>query len=242
MGMTRLLPIIAGMVVAVATASQAQELRAQLSPRDYTTLAAEIGAKVERIPIREGERFKKGQILVSFDCSIQRAQMAEAKAALTATEKTVAVNARLLELQTIGKLESDVALAERDKARAKLDASAAVLGKCQVAAPFGGRVAEQKVRAQQFVQPGQALLDIIDDSELELDFVVPSKWLVWLKPGHAFKVEIDETARSYPVKLVRVGARIDPVSQSVRVTGTIGGSFPELAAGMSGKVLLAPPP
>lgn len=242
MGMIRLLLLIAGLAVAVATASQAQELRAQLSPRDYTTLAAEIGAKVERIPVREGERFKKGQILVSFDCSIQRAQVAEAKAALTATEKTVAVNARLLELQTIGKLESDVAQAERDKARAKLDASAAVLGKCQVPAPFDGRVAEQKVRAQQFVQPGQALLDIIDDSELELDFVVPSKWLVWLKPGHAFKVEIDETARTYPVKLVRVGARIDPVSQSVRVTGTIGGSFPELAAGMSGKVLLAPPP
>ncbi|MCA1907248.1 MAG: efflux RND transporter periplasmic adaptor subunit [Magnetospirillum sp.] len=240
--MIRLLLLIAGLAVAVATASQAQELRAQLSPRDYTTLAAEIGAKVERIPVREGERFKKGQILVSFDCSIQRAQVAEAKAALTATEKTVAVNARLLELQTIGKLESDVAQAERDKARAKLDASAAVLGKCQVPAPFDGRVAEQKVRAQQFVQPGQALLDIIDDSELELDFVVPSKWLVWLKPGHAFKVEIDETARTYPVKLVRVGARIDPVSQSVRVTGTIGGSFPELAAGMSGKVLLAPPP
>lgn len=241
MGMTRLLLLTAGLVVAVATASQAQELRAQLSPRDYTTLAAEIGAKVERIPVREGERFKKGQTLVSFDCSIQRAQMAEAKAALTATEKTVAVNSRLLELQTIGKLESDVAQAERDKARAKLDASAAVLGKCQVAAPFDGRVAEQKVRAQQFVQPGQALLDIIDDSELELDFVVPSKWLVWLKPGHTFQVAIDETARTYPVKLVRVGARIDPVSQSVRVTGTIGGSFPELAAGMSGKVLLAPP-
>jgi len=242
MGMTRLLLITTTLGVIWGSAGQAQELRAQLSPRDYTTLAAEIGAKVERISVREGERFKKGQTLVSFDCSIQRAQVAEAKAALTATEKTVAVNSRLLELQTIGKLESDVALAERDKSRAKLDASAAVLGKCQVPAPFDGRVAEQKVRAQQFVQPGQALLDIIDDSELELDFVVPSKWLVWLKPGHVFKAEIDETARTYPVKLVRVGARIDPVSQSVRVTGTIGGNFPELAAGMSGKVLLAPPP
>jgi len=242
MGMTRLLMITAALGVGLTTASQAQELRAQLSPRDFTTLAAEIGAKIERIPVREGERFKKGQTLVSFDCSIQRAQLAEARAALTATEKTVAVNTRLLELQTIGKLESDVALAERDKARAKLDASSAVLGKCQVPAPFDGRVAEQRVRAQQFVQPGQALLDILDDSELELDFVVPSKWLVWLKPGHVFQVAIDETARTYPVKLVRVGARIDPVSQSVKVTGTIGGNFPELAAGMSGKVLLAPPP
>jgi RND family efflux transporter MFP subunit len=227
-------------VVAAGSAS-AQELRAQLSPRDFTTLAAEIGAKVERITVREGEHFKKGATLVAFDCSIQRAQLAEAKAALTAADKTVGVNARLLELQTIGKLENDVAVAERDKSRAKVDASAAVLGKCQVAAPFDGRVVEQKVRAQQFAQPGQALLDVLDDSVLELDLVVPSKWLVWLKPGHAFQVAIDETGKTYPVKLTRVGARIDPVSQSVRVTGAIGGYFPELAAGMSGRVLLAPP-
>lgn len=228
-------------LTATGTTASAQELRAQLTPRDFTILAAEIGAKVERVAVREGERFRKGETLVAFDCSIQRAQMADAKAALSAADKTVAVNARLLELQTIGKLENDVALAERDKARAKVDANAAILAKCAVPAPFDGRVVEQKVRSQQYVQPGQALLDVLDDSVLELDFVVPSKWLVWLKPGHAFQVAIDETAKSYPVKLTRVGARIDPVSQSVRVTGAIGGHFPELAAGMSGKVLLAPP-
>ncbi|OAN51311.1 efflux transporter periplasmic adaptor subunit [Paramagnetospirillum marisnigri] len=238
--MKRAAPAIA-LLLAWALPAQAQELRAQLSPRDFTTLAAEIGAKVERIGMREGERFRKGDILVAFDCSIQRAQLAEARAALSAAEKTVAVNARLLELQTIGKLENDVALAERDKARARDVAAGTVVGKCAIPAPFEGRVVEQKVRSQQFVQPGQALLDVLDDSMLELDFVVPSKWLVWLKPGHGFQVAIDETAKTYPVKLTRVGARIDPVSQSVKVTGTIGGHFPELSAGMSGKVLLAPP-
>ena len=233
----------AALLLALAAAPvQGQELRAQLSPRDFTTLAAEIGAKVERIAVREGERFSKGQVLIAFDCSVQRANLAEARASVSAADKTVAVNKRLLELQTIGKLESDLAQAELDKARAKDAAGAAVVAKCSVPAPFDGRVVEQKVRSQQFVQPGQALLDILDDSVLELDFVVPSKWLVWLKPGNAFQVAIDETGKSYPVKLTRVGARIDPISQSVKVTGAIGGHFPELTAGMSGKVLLSPPP
>jgi len=217
------------------------EIRAQLTPRDYTTLAAEIGAKVERIAVREGERFSRGQILVAFDCSVQRAQLDEARAALGAADKTVAVNKRLLDLQTVGRLETDVSVAEADKARAKVNAMSATASKCNVAAPFDGRVVEQKMRSQQFAQPGQALLDILDDSDLELDFVVPSKWLVWLKPGHTFHVAIDETAKTYSVKLTRVGARIDPVSQTVKVTGAIGGRFAELSAGMSGKVLLTPP-
>lgn len=233
---------VAGLIMALATASaQAQELRAQLSPRDFTTLAAEIGAKVEKIGAREGERFSRGQVLISFDCSVNRAQLDEARATLSAANKTVAVNKRLLELQTVGKLETELSEAEADKARAKVAAMNAMVSKCSIPAPFDGRVVEQKVRGQQFVQPGQALLDILDDSVLELDFVVPSKWLVWLKPGNAFQVIIDETAKTYPVKLTRIGARIDPISQSVKVTGAIGGHFPELTAGMSGRVLLAPP-
>lgn len=234
---------LAGVVAAlVAGSAGAQELRAQLSPRDFTTLAAEIGAKVEKISAREGERFTRGQVLIAFDCSVNRAQLDEARASQSAADKTLAVNRRLLELQTVGKLETEVSVAEAEKARAKVAAMGAMVSKCAVTAPFDGRVVEQKVRGQQYVQPGQALLDILDDSVLELDFVVPSKWLVWLKPGHAFQVSIDETGKSYPVKLTRVGARIDPVSQTVRVAGAIGGHFAELSAGMSGKVLLAPPP
>ncbi|ARJ67772.1 efflux transporter periplasmic adaptor subunit [Magnetospirillum sp. ME-1] len=229
-------------VLACAAPAWGQELRAQLSPRDFTTLAAEIGAKVEKIGAREGERFTRGQVLVAFDCSVNRAQLDEARAAQSAADKTLAVNRRLLELQTVGKLETDVSVAEAEKARAKVAAMSAMVSKCAVTAPFDGRVVEQKVRGQQYVQPGQALLDILDDSVLELDFLVPSKWLVWLKPGHVFQAAIDETGKTYPVKLIRVGARIDPVSQTVRVAGAIGGHFPELSAGMSGKVLLAPPP
>jgi len=56
-----------------------------------------------------------------------------------------------------------------------------------------------------------------------------------------FEVAIDETGKTYPARLNRTGARIDPVSQTIKVTGTIGGRFPELSAGMSGRVLLDPP-
>jgi multidrug efflux pump subunit AcrA (membrane-fusion protein) len=115
-----------------------------------------------------------------------------------------------------------------------------VLYKCQIAAPFSGRVAEQKAREQQYVQPGQPLLDIIDDSVLELEFLVPSVWLSWLKVGGALRVQIDETRKTYPAKFIRIGARVDPVSQSVKVVAAISGRFPELMAGMSGKVQVAP--
>jgi len=85
------------------------------------------------------------------------------------------------------------------------------------------------------------LLEILDDSALELDFIVPSKWLVWLKSNQSFQVAIDETGKTYPAKVQRIGARVDPVSQSIKLSAVIDGKFSELVAGMSGRVLMAPP-
>ncbi|MGV8894025.1 MAG: efflux RND transporter periplasmic adaptor subunit [Burkholderiaceae bacterium] len=226
---------------APASALDKREIRAQLMPRRYTTLAAEIGAKVSRVSVAEGGRFKAGATLVAFDCSLQQAQLNKAKAALSGAEKIWSANRRMAELNTVGKVELDVSEVEVAKARAEVASHHAVIGKCALLAPFAGRVAEQKVREQQYVQPGQALLDIIDDSQLELEFIVPSKWLAWLKPGYAFQVAIDETGKTYPAKVQRIGARVDPVSQSVKLSGAITGQFNELMAGMSGRVSVAAP-
>lgn len=225
---------------AVRPASE-RETRAQLTPRRYTTVAAEIGAKINRLPVSEGSSFKAGQLLVSFDCTLQQAQMAKARAELDGAEQSLKTNERLVELHAGGQLEVELARSARGKARAEVGGSQAVLGKCQVHAPFAGRVAEQKVREQQYVQPGQAMLDIIDDSVLELEFLVPSHWLVWLKPGSPLSVQIDETRKAYPARFIRIGARVDPVSQSVKVAAAIDGRFPELITGMSGRVIVNPP-
>ena len=218
-----------------------QEIRAQLMPRRYTTLAAEIGAKINSLPYQEGAAFKSGEQLVSFDCSLQQAQLEKARAELESAQYTLKSNQRLAELNSVGLLELDLSRAAASKARAEVGWTQAMLAKCAVPAPFSGRIAELKARDQQFVQPGQALMDIIDDSVLELEFLVPSAWLSWIRVGGALRVQIDETRKTYPARFIRIAARVDPVSQSVKLVAEIEGKHEDLVAGMSGRVLAAPP-
>jgi RND family efflux transporter MFP subunit len=240
--------LLAGLSLAVAGAAQAQtpyalerqELRAQLMPQRYTTLSAELGAKISRIAVKEGESFKAGQPLVVFDCALQSAQLDKAKAQQMAADNVLEGNRKLAAHNAVGQVELRNSEAELAKARADVAFLQTTLDKCTITAPFDGRAAEQKAREQQFVQPGQAVLDILDDSTLELEFIVPSRWLGWLKTGHRFQAAIDETRRSYPVRLLRVAAKADPVSQSVKCVAVVDGRFPELLAGMSGRVLLSP--
>lgn len=227
-----LLPVVAN--------AQDPMIPAQLVASQFTTLSAELPAKIDRIAVKEGERFKAGQVLVAFDCSIQKAALDEARAMLAAADKAKAAHKRLLELNSTGTLEVEKAIADAAVAGAKMNSAQAVLSKCAIPAPFSGRVAERKAQAHQYVQAGQALMDILDDSALEAEFIVPSAWAPKLKAGMGVEILVDETAKTYPARIARLGAKADPVSHSVKVIAEIKGDFPELMAGMTGKVRMAP--
>ena len=60
-----------------------------------------------------------------------------------------------------------------------------------------------------------------------------SRWLSWLKVGYKFDLHIEETDKSYPVSVTRLGGRVDPVSQSIKVFGEILSGANELMADLA---------
>lgn len=251
----RLLPTLALAVLPLAAAAQGlsplgprggeidttPEVRAQLVPRQYTTLSSEMAGRIDKINTRVGDGFKQGEELVVFDCVAHRAQLARAKAVVTQAEKTLAMNHRLLQLKSVGQIEVDIAQAEVQKAKADLDVADSMVSKCSIAAPFAGVTVDQKARPFQYATPGQPLLDVLDNRNFDVELIAPSRWLAWLKPGYPFQLFVDEIGKSYPTKVLRISGRVDPVSQSVKVIGEITVPAPELMAGMSGKATIAPP-
>ena len=218
-----------------------QDIRAQLSAVTYNSIASELSAKISELPFKEGQSFKVGQVLVVFDCATQQAQFQKTKAVLSIADRNYQTNKKLLALGSVGRIEYENSYSEYLKTKAENDELATVLARCNVLAPYSGMVVEQKVRTQQYVQAGQPLLDILDNSSLELEFVAPSKWSPWLTEGYKFEIKLDETSKSYPAKITRVNGKIDPVSQTIKVAAVIDGDFKEIAPGMSGVLMITPP-
>ena len=209
-------------------------VRVQLVAFQQTVLSSELSAKIASLPFREGDTFRAGQVLVSFDCSLFRAELNKAEASADAARQTLKVDQRLAQLNSIGALDVDLAAAKVKETEAEAGAMKATVDKCTLPAPFAGRVAKLDAQAFEFVAPGKPLLEILDTRRLELQMIVPSNWLAWLKIGGHFDVRVDELGRDYTAHVVRIGARIDPVSQSISVAGEVEGSHPELLPGMSG--------
>ena len=78
---------------------------------------------------------------------------------------------------------------------------------------------------------------IIQTDILELEMVVSSEWVSWLKIGHPIKVYIDEIQKEFNASISGIGANVDAVSQTIQLKGTITDASPALLPGMSGRVV-----
>lgn len=222
-----LLPVIPAM-------EPTQEVRAQIVPIRSTVLSSGLAARISDLPLREGDRFEKGNILLALDCALHRARLAKASALLNEAQKTWEVNSRLGELRSLSTLEVDISAARLAGAEADQAIVQIQVNECEIRAPFSGRLSRVEVKRYQYVAEGEPLFELLDDSELEVEMIVPSRWLQWLDVGTELSIDVEELSSVRSAQVARIGARIDPVSQSVKVFATLSDSSSRLMVGMSG--------
>jgi RND family efflux transporter MFP subunit len=209
-------------------------VRALLVPATESILSSQVSAQITDIAVKEGQQFKKGTLLVKFECAENRAELQKARAELDAASKTHESNEKLLQHKAINRLEVDVSRANVNRARAQVNLMRARVGYCSIVAPYSGRVTKLGANRFDMVTAGQPVIEILDDSKLKMELYVSSRWLSRLSEGQQFSVQIDETGKSYPAVINGLGSRVDPVSQTIALYAEISGNHPELLAGMSG--------
>ena len=225
---------VAKMVAAPVAADPSQIIRGVIQSQSEATIASRMTAGITSMPYKVGQKFGRGALLASFDCSTLRAQYAAANAATTAYKKTYDTNVELDAFQAVGKNEVGVSKANLGKASAEASAVSSQLKDCAVYAPFSGVVVEQIAHANEVAATGQPLMKIQDASNLEVQIIVPSKWLTWMKPGAKFNFKVDETGQTVSGAVARLGASVDPVSKTIRVVGHLAGAGATVLPGMSG--------
>lgn len=217
-------------------------VRIRVTAQRHTILSSQSAGRIEEIAVRDGDRFVKDQLLVRLDSTLLNHQLERTNAAFKRQELLYRMTKELGELQSKGEIEVEVSRLEMAQVRADLMVMEKMLSRTLVTAPFSGRVAEVFAREKQFVNEGHPLMEILDDSTLELEFIVSSKWIRWFAPGYKFIVKVEETGREHQAVLERLGGKVDPLSQSMKAYATIIDPTPDLMEGMSGEAKITPPP
>lgn len=226
----------------IYTLSEGEPLpRGLIIPHQEALLSSLMDGQIQTIHKREGERFNNKEILVTFYCPIRQAKLKQAKAALNAVKKRLTVNQELVRVRAASHLDLILIEAEVIQAKAELAIQEAQFKMCLIRAPFAGRVGSVRVHAHESVAQGEPLLDVATEGKFEVRVIIPSHYYSKLHIGRTFSIHLEETNRAYPVRIIRIGGRIDPVSQTLPIIGQITGSFSELIPGMGGPVTFSDP-
>ncbi|MGL4637305.1 MAG: efflux RND transporter periplasmic adaptor subunit [Beijerinckiaceae bacterium] len=215
--------------------------RGVIRPWHEVKIAVDLVAKVKSLPLRVGDRFNEGNVLLEFDCARFQADLRAAKATESEQAAVHRSNVTLQRHKAVGSNDVDISRARLAKATADAESLSLRISQCKIVAPFSGRVAERMVDAHELPQANQPLLRIVNDGALEIALIVPANWLKWLKQDQAFAFTLDDTGASAQAVVTRIGAAIDPVSQTVEVFGKLQGASDNILPGMGGSATFTQP-
>lgn len=218
----------------IAIGDETVPVRGVIRAYYQAALSTELQARVMKVGFREGEAFNEGDLLIAFDCERYRAETQSAEAVAREMRLTLESNQQLEKFRAVGKHDVEISRARVDKAEAEARSQSSRLQQCEVYAPYDGRVAELSINQYEQPQPNKPFLVIVSQNRLEIEVIVPSYWLSWIKPGAALAFQVDETRRDYPAKVVRIGAAVDAVSQMIKVIATFDEVADDVLPGMTG--------
>jgi membrane fusion protein, multidrug efflux system len=220
--------------IEIRASANAGPIRGIVRSLDQAAISTELAVRLATVHVREGEAFKAGTKLLEFDCRRHRAGVAAAEALQLEMQLNVDKFRVLQRTQAVGKNDLEVAEARLVKAAAEADGLRSQLDQCVVVAPFDGRVLELSLQKFETAQPGKPFIAIVSSTKLEIDLVVPSDWIRWVKPGITFAFSVDEIQRPLQAVVVRTAAAVEPVSQTIKISATFADDTRDVLPGMSG--------
>ncbi len=210
-------------------------VQAVLGAKRQIVLSSGIDSKIIKFKLESGDRFKKGDVLIEYDCAVDRGRLSEAMSRQRVTEQQLAAYQQLSDLDSISNIELIVARENNIQNKALISQIKGRLKSCSHIAPWDGRVMRKMASQYEYVQSGRVLMEIASHDPLRAEFLVPSKWLRWLNVNTPVKIYIGETDMTYTAKIINVFGEVDPVSQSIQVVAEMQKYHEELLPGMSGK-------
>ncbi|HQV08597.1 MAG TPA: efflux RND transporter periplasmic adaptor subunit, partial [Thauera sp.] len=162
-----------------------------LVSNESVVLRPEVSGRIETIRFRDGETVRRGAVLVELDSAVERAELQQARANLTLAESNFRRTQDLFGRKFVSQSSLDDARAKLEVARAGLALAQARLARMQIRAPFDGVVGIRSVSPGDFVQDGDALINLEDIATLKLDFRLPELYLDRVRPGQALELSSD---------------------------------------------------
>ena len=196
-------------------------------------LRPEVSGRIVQIGFADGQRVRRGQLLVQLDDTLQQAQLRQAEAQAGIARTNLQRNQDLAGQGFVSQSAVDQNAAALDVAMAQVSLVRAQLGRMKIVAPFDGVSGIRLVNIGDYVKDGADLVNIEDSSSLWVDFRLPERFLSRVRPGQEVAIALDALpGRALKAVIAALDAQLDADGRSVRVRARLANPDGVLRSGM----------
>jgi RND family efflux transporter MFP subunit len=232
-----------------------QRFYAELRAVTDAELTAGEAGRVRTVSVREGDRVKRGDVLLVLDSGLVRAEARRATAAKTQAEavleqaKREAVRFKQLGKETIvseTEVESKTSQAEvvdavRQGSEAQVSVMRERLARHKIVAPFDGVIARRNVHPGDWLDPGRTALSLVTDGRVEVFVRVPPSLLDSIGSLQDAQARIEKNGKSVTAVVAGQVNALDPTTRTALVRLRPSEEAPWLRAGDTAEVAFRVP-
>lgn len=208
-----------------------------LRSRQSVVVRPEVSGRITQINFSDGQRVRKGQLLVQFDDQLPRAQVMQSQAELSIAQANHKRNQELVAQGFISQRSVDESAASLEVAQAKLALAQATVARMRVVAPFDGLAGIRSVSVGDYLKDGADIVNLEDLDAVFVDFRLPERLQGKVRTGQMARVAFDALPGvQYAATVQAINPQIDADGRSVAVRACIDNRRLQLRPGMFARV------
>lgn len=240
MGRDRLIGVEASKAKTGTTLREVKSI-GTLKANAEVVIKSEIPGKINEILFTEGSNVKKGDVLIKFEDDLYLSEKNKFEAEFTLRKAEFERMDKLYQKKVGSRKTYDEALAQMNAAKAQLDNATFQLSRTVIKAPFDGTIGIMKgsVSPGNIVQQQTELVDIVDNSMVRVEFLVPVKYIEDIAVGQNVEITVDAFKdKVFSGTVDAIDSEVDTRNHSILVRAIIPNKNGNLKHGMFANVKL----
>lgn len=180
-------------------------------------LRSEMSGMVSKIYFKEGDKVKKGELLVRINDEELRAQLDRLKYTLQLYQESENRQKQLLEREAISQEEYDITLTESKTAAADIRLLEAQIAKAHIRAPFDGIIGLRYISEGSYVTPTTDIASLLNIDYAKLDFSVPGKYSGIVNIGDNVYFTIENSNETFQGRVYAIEPQIDAATRTLKM-------------------------
>jgi membrane fusion protein, multidrug efflux system len=208
-----------------------------LRSRQSVVLRPEVSGRVTQLNFRDGDRVRRGQVLVQLDDQLPLAQIQQAQAELSIAQANHKRNQELVAQNFISQRSVDESAANLQVAQAKLALARATAARLRIVAPFDGIAGIRNISVGDYLKDGADIVNIEDMDAIFVDFRLPERLQTKVRRGQTALVTLDAMpGRQYAAIVQAIDPLVDANGRSIGIRGCIDNRQLQLRPGMFARI------